>query len=178
MYDYEYEDDVLMVLRLMKYLHQQDPQELEMLLNWYKTFNSDTFYECAESVIWSIFDDTQVEDDDEITIETFRHPALKRFYHLGRQWCVSLGCNANVWRRTVQDVVQYFLVGGSYSVWNLKYAFSPENVEIKVWLSPDSYEPIPFGNSLVDLLRYLQRENERLAALLSDQELEERKEAA
>lgn len=179
MYDYEYEDDILLVLRLMKYLHQQDPKALRAALDDYGTFSADTFYESVETMIWEIYSDSySTGDDDGFVIEAFSHPELDRFCRLGGSWCKSLGCPANVWKRRVQDTVEYYLVDGSYSVWDLQYFYSDASVEVRVWLSPDSYDPVPYGNSLVDLLLYLRRANEQLEALLQGQEAEAGKEAA
>ena len=63
MYYYDYETDVLLVLRLLKYLQEQDQTAATSLIQWQKKFDPDMMYELAESIIWEIFADVEFESD-------------------------------------------------------------------------------------------------------------------
>ena len=83
----------------------------------------------------------------------------------------------SVWQKKIRDIVEYFAVGGSYSVYDWKVSFEGNSVQLELWLSPDSYEPMAFNASLLDLLLYVQRENARLEKELTVAEDETEMEA-
>jgi len=179
MYDYDYEEVVLLGLRVMKYLHQYAPQELNRILDYFETFDIDSFYCAADCGMWAIFDDSASEIEEETDFETisFRHPELNRFYDLGRRWCSLHDCFYSAWQERIKDAVNYYVIDYSYSVYDMKISFEGDGVQIKVWLSPDCYDPMYFTASLLDLLLYLQTENRRLEHELEALE-SEHKEAA
>ncbi len=179
MYGYQYENDVLRFLRLAKYLHQQDPGKLEALLRLYDgPLNEDMIYELTEEIIWGIFPDVMADEDPETggAIDTFSHPLIKRFCALSREWILESGYTTNTWLKKLADIAEYYLLGAGYSVWETKCHLTGTSAKIKVWLSADCYDPLEFGNALVDMLLCVQRENERLEELLSKNE--QREEAA
>ena len=51
MYNYDYEADVLLFLRLAKYLHSQNPAALEKILEMYVDFDLAFLFELCESII-------------------------------------------------------------------------------------------------------------------------------
>ena len=51
--------------------------------------------------------------------------------------------------------------------------YTGEAIQISTWFSPDCYDPIAFGNALVDMLLFLQQENERLEGLLNEAKIRE-----
>ena len=57
MYNYDYEADVLLFLRLAKYLHSQNPAALEKILEMYADFDLAFLFELCESIIWEICTD-------------------------------------------------------------------------------------------------------------------------
>lgn len=176
MYNCEYEVDVLLFLRLAKFLHSQDPDTLESILMEYVEFDLPSLAEVCESIIWEICTQVFFDEDAEreIAFCTFSHPFLKRFNELGEKWSRISGQSDGPWRLKFSDIAEYYLLGTNYSVYQLQCY--PADSRLKTWFSPDCYDPIEFGNSLVDMLLCFQRENERLEGLLK--EAEQRKEAA
>lgn len=186
MYNYEYEVDVLLFLRLAKYLHQQNPEALRKILERYPDFDLCQLYELAGCVIWEIctqavFDVEHVVSEDsweqlDVSFCTFDHPLINRFCELSADWCGVRDQSVGAWQSKLADIVMYFLDEDSHSICRLECYPMGDSARIRVWLSPDCYEPAIFGNALVDMLLFLQRENQRLEGLLK--EAEQREEAA
>lgn len=168
MYDYDYETDVLLVLRLLKYLQEQDQTAATSLIQWQKKFDPDMMYELAESIIWEIFADVEFESDTdwENSIANFSHPIIDRLYELGGRLNRIQGSPAGSWQRKIHDIVEFYVCGASYSIMDLNVTAIESFIQIKVLFSPDCYEPLLFGNSMVDVLLYCQRECQRLEGLL------------
>lgn len=184
MYDYDYEEDILLILRLLKFLHGQDPEAAKKLVGIFKEFTPDEMYELTDLVLWEIFDGVVFDSapDDESSIVTISHPAIDRLYELGQRLESARGRFAVGWLQKIHDIVEFFVCGASNSVYSLELRFFGSRVELQMRLSPDCYEPILLGNSLVDVLLYAQRESAWLERLVSqaerEQEREMRKEAA
>ena len=178
MYNYDYEADVLLFLRLAKYLHSQNPAALEKILEMYADFDLAFLFELCESIIWEICTDAvfDQEEECEVTFCTFSHPLMNRFCTLSGDWSIVSGQTADAWRWKLGDIAEYYLMGLNYSVSRMECYPRRNHAELRTWFSPDFYDPADFGNSLVDLLLYLQQENQRLENLLK--EAEPRKEAA
>lgn len=103
MYDYEYEQDALLALRLLKFLHQQDKDVLYNLLKEFECSNIEYLVRCAEFSVWEIFSDVTFTTDPEwdTDIATFSHPTIDRFYDLGNRWCVVQRIDRNASLRLV-----------------------------------------------------------------------------
>lgn len=168
MYDYDYETEVLLVLRLLKYLQEQNRAAATSLIQWQKKFDPDMMYELAESIIWEIFADVEFDSDTEWenSIANFSHPIIDRLYELGCRLSNLQGRSAGSWRRKIHDIVEFYVCGASYSIMDLDVTAIENVVQIKVLFSPDCYEPILFGNSMVDVLLHCQRECRRLEEVL------------
>lgn len=67
---------------------------------------------------------------------------------------------------SIHDIVEFYVCGASYSIMDLNVTAIESFIQIKVLFSPDCYEPLLFGNSMVDVLLYCQRECQRLEGLL------------
>ena len=95
MYDYEYEFDVLLGLRLLKLLHMINPDAMEEPLRMYPTLPPDEFYLIVSPVLWQIFDDMDYVFDEEYEIEwmTIGHSIIDRLYALG---CMQKGKNGTL----------------------------------------------------------------------------------
>lgn len=182
MYDYDYESEVLLVLRLLKYLREQDQDAAKALIERQKIFDADMMYELAEYIIWEIFADVEFDSDPEWenSIASFSHPIIDRLYELGCHLSSIQGRSSGSWQRKIHDVVEFYTCGASYSVVGLSVTAVGGNVQIKTTFSIDCYEPILFGNSLVDVLLYCQRECLRLEDEIKrvEEETEQREEAA
>ena len=68
--------------------------------------------------------------------------------------------------------MDFFLVGAGYIIYDIKYHFTDNSVQITLWMSPDWYEPLLFLNYLVSLLLYVQEENEYLESLIEEKKQE------
>lgn len=171
MYGYDYEYGFLLSLRVMKYLHQQNPAALEAALNLEDWFEEEAMPVLAEYLIWKIFPEVVMYEDDDngIEIAEFSHPALYRFLDLCGKWSSACGGSTGAGQRKLSDAVGYFL-SSTYSVCDVDCLFYSESARIKVWFSPDCYDSLEFGNALVDLLLWLQKENERLEGMLKEAE--------
>ena len=177
MYDYEYEMDVLLFLRLAKYLHSHNPAALEPILKTYGKFDLMALFELFESIIWEICTDVFFDQDDyETSFCTFSHPLMDRFCALSGEWSFISGQSDGAWRQKLGDIAEYYLMGTNYSVGQLECFPGQNHAKLRTWFSSDCYDPSDFGNSLVDMLLCVQRENERLEGLLK--EAGARKEAA
>ena len=75
MYDYEYEEDVLLTLRLLKYLQEENPDRAQDAVAVFKTLAPEDPYEFIEYTFWDIFTDITFDSDEaeELTIATFSH---------------------------------------------------------------------------------------------------------
>lgn len=178
MYHYDYEVDVLLTLRLAKYLHRQNPAALKRLLKVYPDFEICLLFELTERIIWEICTDVVFDMDDEFDISfcTFRHPVISRFCALSADWSGVQGRSAEAWQRKFSDIAEYFLTGTNYSVVRLACYPEGRSARLQTWFSSDCYDSGEFGNVLVDMLLFLQRENERLERMLKEEKA--RKEAA
>lgn len=178
MYNYEYEADVLRFLRLAKYLYCQAPAALEAILRVYGNFDLEHLFELCESIIWEICTDVFFDQDDgyETSFCTFSHPLMDRFCALSGEWSFISRQSDGAWQRKLGDIAEYYLMGTNYSVMQLECFPGQNHAKLRTWFSSDCYDPSDFGNSLVDMLLCVQRENERLEGLLK--EAGARKEAA
>lgn len=168
MYPYEYEDEVLLSLRLLKFLYDQDPDGAKELIGSSEG-SVDSLMMIAESAIWWIFHDVVFEDDDEweSSIATFTHPAIDRFCTLSAKWLCRQSINSGAWLRKVQDVPEYFAYNVSHSVARAEVRYTGGHAVLWVRFSTDCYEYLTLGNALVDMLIYFQQENQRLEELLN-----------
>lgn len=183
MYGYYYETNILFFLRLAKYLHNQDPAALEKILNEMPEFDqyfSDDYCERITYAICSqvVFTDEDVMDEytgEAIQISTcfFSHPLINRFCRLSAEWCGVCGQSTAAWQEKLSDIAEYYLMGASDTLFRMECYPKGGSAKIRVWFSPDCYDPIAFGNALVDMLLFLQQENERLEGLLNEAKIRE-----
>ena len=168
MYDYEYEFEVLLMLRLLKLLHMIKPEAMEEPMKMYPSLPPDELYLMVSPVLWEIFEDMDYNLDEEFEVEwmTIGHSIIDRLYALG---CKQEGKNGTLgaaWKKKIQDAVEYFLVGPSNSVFDLRYQYPFGHVEIGIALSPEYFEGTLFANNLIDLLRYFEQDLKHLESKL------------
>lgn len=178
MYGYYYETNVLLFLRLAKFLHAQDPAALEDILNESPEFDPFLSGDYCERITYAIctqlvVDSETVEDEyigEDIGIEfwTFSHPLINQFCQLSVEWCRVCGQSTAAWQQKLSDIAEYFLLGENDALCRMECTSKGGSAKIRAWLSPDCYESADFGNALVDMLVFLQRENERLEGLLKE----------
>lgn len=131
MYGHKYEYELLLSLRLMKCLHQENPAALNNALKGEDQFNEDTIPAMAEYIFWEIcqnvignFEFMNEEDElygDECRIETveFTLPDISRFGVLNCKWNSLKGYPIGAWQEKFSNALGYFL-GKCDSICNLE----------------------------------------------------------
>ncbi len=178
MYDYEYEESILLALRLLAFLREDHPETFTTLIQEIEELNLDSAYELADLFLIGVggFLDlgTADEEDSELSVLQIFHPSINRFLTLNEA-CKAIGMVSHVEqvRKKIQDVVEFYATGLTSSVYDMDISFSAHTVHIRLTLSPDYYSPLEFANSLIDMLLYIRQENQRLEALLEKSEATE-----
>ena len=172
MYGYDYEEDVLLSLRVLRYLYEESPVRAQEVADIFKALDPDEMYEFVEYAFWDIFTDAAFDSEDDSGMGTIdvSHPAIDRFYELAGQLELSRGGDGRGSCRKIHDVVEFFLCGASYSLYDFNVQFCGIGVRVKLTLSTDCYDPLPFFNSFIDMLLYFQQENQRIEELLRIEE--------
>lgn len=181
MYGIEYEDDILLLLRMIKFLHMQSPDAAHIFCQSYPVVDMEELLMVIDEVMWDIFDDVNFFSDEEYeaTVVQCSHPIIDRLYELGRASDPKHGSRQSVWSKKLHDITEYFVLGATNSVYKFSQHIAGDHVVLEFCLSRDYYEPLYFANSLVDLLRYCQCSIRRIEAKLAERETENiRKEAA
>lgn len=161
MYGYEYEDDVLGTLRLLKYIHDTRPEVFRESMKAFYTITADDTYDIVVNCMWDLFDDIMYDWDDEFEMEIieFSDTAFTRYLEVGRELCALRGRNSNVlYQRKLQDITEFYLCLPSYSLWRIEQTITASSYLTRVWLSPDCYEPVLFANNLLDMLLHVRKE--------------------
>ena len=181
MYGIEYEDDILLLLRMIKFLHMQSPDAAHIFCQSYPVVDMEELLMVIDEVMWDIFDDVNFffDEEYEATVVQCSHPIIDRLYEQGRASDPKHGSRQSVWSKKLHDITEYFVLGATNSVNKFSQHIAGDHVVLEFCLSPDYYEPLYFANSLVDLLRYCQCSVRRIEAKLAERETENiRKEAA
>ena len=180
MYDYDdYEEDVLLVLRVLKYLHGvQTREEFLKTLNHCTEAGLDELYELADTFTWELFPAAVFDIDEEwgATTMSFSHPNIDCYLSLTGRLDTTHGHRLAL-RKRLEDIALYFCMVTD-SVTGVQFSPMDESTYVKLRFSPDCCDTLGFANSMVDLLRYLDRENRRLEKLCLEQQNESDKEAA
>ena len=66
MYDYEYEDDILLFLRLMKFLHTEHPFVLEQIIKDYPTADEEDIWMILDELLMAVFDEGAPDEGDDM----------------------------------------------------------------------------------------------------------------
>lgn len=181
MYGIEYEDDILLLLRMIKFLHMQSPDAAHIFCQSHPVVDMEELLMVIDEVMWDIFDDVNFffDEEYEATVVQCSHPIIDRLYEQGRASDPKHGSRQSVWSKKLHDITEYFVLGATNSVYKFSQHIAGDHVILEFCLSPDYYEPLYFANSLVDLLRYCQCSIRRIEAKLAERETENiRKEAA
>lgn len=178
MYGYEYEEDILLYLRVLKYLHLNDPKSFELILGEFQNIPADagTDYHIYDfitdamlnAIHYCLFPQSEslIDEDWEVEIWCISHPILDRFWALSCEWYDDRGYCYSAIEKRFQDLVMYIATATSDAICDLSYNFSRFGVEIGVYLSPYQCDLVQLGNSLLDLLLYVQTETEQLELLI------------
>ena len=177
MYDYEYEDEILIFLRFMKFLHIYEPEALKLLIKEHPKVDEDEIYMILDELLWTFFDDAGPYEDDEMTTVCFSDERIDRLYELGCKGCQSLR-EIRAWQEKIEDIFLFYVVGASYSVFDVAYHFSATHATIDITLSPDCYDPEPFLNSVINMILHCQQELRHMEEHSEEEQSSAEKEAA
>ena len=168
MYGIEYEDDILLLLRMIKFLHMQSPDAAHIFCQSHPVVDMEELLMVIDEVMWDIFDDVNFffDEEYEATVVQCSHPIIDRLYEQGRTSDPKHGSRQSVWSKKLHDITEYFVLGATNSVYKFSQHIAGDHVILEFCLSPDYYEPLYFANSLVDLLRYCQCSIRRIEAKL------------
>ena len=111
MYDYDdYEEDVLLVLRVLKYLHGvQTREEFLKTLNHCTEAGMDELYELADTFTWELFPAAVFDIDEEwdATTMSFSHPNIDCYLSLTGRLDTTHGHRLAL-RKRLEDIALYF----------------------------------------------------------------------
>lgn len=71
MYDYEYENDVLLFLRLLKFLHTEHPFVLEQIIKDYPTADEEDIWMILDELLMAVFDEGAPDEGDDMMTVRF-----------------------------------------------------------------------------------------------------------
>ena len=73
MYDYEYENNVLLFLRLLKFLHTDQPEVLEEIIKDYPMAGDEDIEMIMNELMLTVFDEGAPDDEDDMVTVRFSH---------------------------------------------------------------------------------------------------------
>lgn len=164
MYNYEYEDDTLLFLRLMKFLHMEQPRTVEQIIKDYPTADEEDIGMILDELLMTVFDEGAPDNEDDLMTVRFSDTQIDRLYSQGCKHNEMLPYQINAWQEKIKDVFLFYVAETSYSVFDVCYRFSDSGVKFDITLSPDCYEPNIFMNSLINMILYCQRALARIEA--------------
>lgn len=171
MYDNEYEWDILLFLRILKYLHTSDADMVNAIIRDYPEVDAEDPDMIMYDLLWAFFDEEPEEADDEFYTVRFSNQSVDRLYQLGCQDGDIFSSKFRMWQEKIKDIFLFYVVGASHSVFDVSYHFGADSVKIDITLSPDCYEPLLFLNSIINMILYCQKEVRRLETERNEQHL-------
>ncbi len=162
MYDYAYEDDVLSVLRVLKLLKERQPQRFAYLQKAYKELTAETMEELVWEAVWELFDESwnDFDEDFETEVWTIRDASIDAFWGNLRKRALASG-SSKACEGLLKDTLAYFLDCSGNSVVRIECHTHSTAAQIRLWMSPDVYEPSTLGCDVVAFLQYVEAENKR-----------------
>ena len=152
MYDNEYEWDILLFLRILKYLHTSDADMVNAIIRDYPEVDVEDPDMIMYDLLWAFFDEEPEETDDEFYTVRFSDQSIDRLYQLGCQDGDIFSSKFRMWQEKIKDIFLFYVVGASHSVFDVAYHFTGDGVKIDITLSPDCYEPLLFLNSIINMI--------------------------
>lgn len=169
MYDYEYENDVLLFLRLLKFLHTDRPEVLKEIIKDYPAVDGEEMEIILNELMMVVFDEGAPDNEDDMVTVRFSHDHIDRLYARGCKGNVLFPFRINAWQEKIKDIFLFYVADASYSVFDVHYRFAGTNVKIDITLSPDCCTPNIFLNTFINMILYCQRELERIEAVETDE---------
>ena len=161
MYDYEYENDVLLFLRLLKFLHTDQPEVLKEIIKDYPAVDGEDMEIILDELMMVVFDEGAPDNEDDMVTVRFSHDHIDRLYALGCRGNGLFPFRINAWQEKIKDIFLFYVADASYSVFDVHYRFAG----IDITLSPDCCTPNIFLNTFINMILYCQRELERIEAV-------------
>lgn len=161
MYDYEYEGDVLCALRVLKYFQMNRPERFQAVCECYEKLELNTVDELIWEVTWELFDNVISDFEPDFEVDTFiiGDALLDRLWALIQKRARKGGRFSEfACRELFRDTMNYYLTATSSTIARVDCFFHREGVQVKLWMSRDIWEPLPFANDVVTLLLYLEAE--------------------
>lgn len=127
MYGIEYEDDILLLLRMIKFLHMQSPDAAHIFCQSHPVVDMEELLMVIDEVMWDIFDDVNFffDEEYEATVVQCSHPIIDRLYEQGRASDPKHGSRQSVWSKKLHDITEYFVLGQQTPFIN-SHSISPE----------------------------------------------------
>ena len=166
MYDFDYEDDTLAALGVLKLLKERQPDRFDCLLKQYKTLEWQVLEELTWEAIWELFDTAENDFDQEFEAEVWiiQDESLDTFWvNLQQRARASGGYSDSACRGLIRDIVEYFLCRSGGTIGKIECHTHSGFMSVRLWISPDVFEPMLLGCDIVAFLQYLQAENEKSA---------------
>lgn len=164
MYDFDYESDTLAALCVLKLLKGRQPDRFDYLVKQYKTLEWQMLDELTWETIWELFDVAENDFDQELEAEVWmiRDASLDVFWANLRQRARASGCYSDsACSGLVRDTAEYFLCRSGRTIGQIECHTHSGSLSVKLWISPDVFEPMLLGCDTVAFLQYLQAENEK-----------------
>ncbi len=158
MYGYEYEYDILALLRVLKYVHLYRADEFANILEYYHNMEPD---EVARGVAWDAFDHIEGEIDEEWGNEIIYvyDKLLNRYFELNLERTQS--GNLLRWetvRKRLLHMACYYLLSATNEIIDIDVLYSVSGISLVLTMSQDCMEPFELANAVVDFLLALRQE--------------------
>lgn len=127
MYGIEYEDDILLLLRMIKFLHMQSPDAAHIFCQSHPVVDMEELLMVIDEVMWDIFDDVNFfsDEEDEATVVQCSHPIIDRLYEQGRASDPKHGSRQSVWSKSC-TILLSISCWGQQTPFTNSHSISPE----------------------------------------------------
>lgn len=171
MYDYVYENEVLLALRIFKYLQVYEPGVFQAMLKELGSVDFDALYDNVFFVLEEVFDspytEPELEEDYCYGMLCLEHRTLDEFLALSLQYCDLTGESPVVFRKKLQDIILFHVCDITESVYDIEFRYDDMGLlRVPIWFA-ESFDVMAFSSGLIDLAMYIQAENKRLQAQIS-----------
>lgn len=167
MYDYDYENEVLLALRIFKYLQVYEPVVFQVMLKELGSVDFDALYDNMFFVLEEVFDspytDPELDEDYYYGILYLEHRTLDEFLDLSVQYCDLTGVSPAVFRKKIQDIILFHVCDITESVYAVEFRYDDKGLCVPIWFA-ESFDIMVFSSALIDLAMYMDAENKRLQA--------------
>lgn len=113
MYDYEYENDVLLFLRLLKFLHTDRPEVLEEIIKDYPAVDGEEMEIILNELMMVVFDEGAPDNEDDMVTVRFSHDHIDRLYARGCKGNVLFPFRINAWQEKIKDIFLFYVADAS-----------------------------------------------------------------